>query len=86
MPAPGDNTKCSGLRSRTNQDKNSIIQLFSLRRLVTVMNFQILHYVSGQIQREHLGRWINSWIQQNTLLIRPSQEQINPSVCAVLLF
>lgn len=44
-----DNANDSGLRSRISQNKHSIIQLFSLREPVTVINFQMLHYVPGQI-------------------------------------
>lgn len=58
--------KASGLRSRTGGNKHSIMHWFSLRELVTVIHHQTLHYVPGQIQREHLGRWMSNGIQQNT--------------------
>lgn len=39
---------------------------FSLWELVTVINYQTLHYVPAQIEREHLGRWMSNGTQQKT--------------------
>ena len=59
-----DNAENSLLSSRMSQNKLSSTELLSMRQLLRVISFHTLRSVPGQIQREHLGRWMSNKIQQ----------------------
>lgn len=66
-------------------NEHSPIELFSLRQVIIVINFHILHSVPGQIQREHLGRWLSNKIEQNTLLDEAQTGRNNFCSCCFAL-